>query len=167
MSIRDEEIKRLVKYAKGLNVEIYFKPYVPYSNDVGFAAIDGSEVTIATHPTDSKISTILTIIHELGHILEAIHTHERRPDEKLDEALNDEEEKRKSRRVIYNFEKASASWWESIYRETDMKFPIRKLYIARDYDVWQYSYWVRTGKFPNKKVKAKKRKQLKEKYASI
>lgn len=167
MGIRDEEIKRLVNYAKGLNVQVSFKDYVPYSLDAGFAAIDGSSITIATSKDDSKLSVILTLIHEVAHALEAIHTHKRRPDDKLDTALGDENENRLSRKIIYDFEKASTKWWEIIYRETDMKFPYKKLLIAKEYDLWQYSVWLRTGKFPNKKTKTKKRKQLKEKYASI
>jgi hypothetical protein len=165
MGIRDEELSRLIRYAKGLNVEVRFKDYVPYSNDAGFAATDGSEVTIAVHPTDSKIYTILTLIHELGHVLECIHTHNRRPNEKLDAALDDEE-KKKNRKIIYEFEKASALWWETIYKETDLKFPINKLFATREFDVWQYKYYYENGKFPNRKVRMKKKKELENKYAS-
>lgn len=165
--IRDEELKRLVRYAQGLNVKVSFKEYVPYSNDAGGATIDGSEIVIYVHKKDSKLETILTLIHEIAHILECIHTHNRRPIENLNQALGDEEERKLSRKIIYDFEKASGQWWESIYRETDMKFPINHLYRQRHYDIWQYSYWLRTGSFPTLKVRKKKMKELKKKYASI
>lgn len=167
MGIRDDEIKRLINYAKGLNVDVKFMDYVPYSLDAGFATIDGSEITVAVSKRDSKLDIVLTLIHEIGHALEVIHSHQRRPDVELDTAIGDDEESKRSRRVIYDFEKASTKWWDIIYKETDMKFPITRLLIAKEYDLWQYRVWLKTGKFPVKKEKIKKRKQLRRKHATI
>ena len=161
--VRDEELKRLLKYAQGLGLKVTFTPYVPYSRDAGYWSHDGTELTVCVGKRDSKIETILTIIHELGHHLQFIHAHDRKPNEKLSRAYDDETIK-ENREVVYKYEKASATWWELIYKETGMRFPIKKLLFARDYDVWQYKvYWLE-GSFPNEHRRWKKRRALRRKY---
>mgnify|MGYP003343779856 CR=1 FL=1 len=64
---------------------------MPYSNDAGACALDSSEIVVYISKTDSKLETILTIIHELGHALENIHNFGREPDPALEEAIGEEE----------------------------------------------------------------------------
>lgn len=162
MGIRDEEINRLIKYAQGLNTVVKFKQQK--GDDSAGWTIDGSEITIYVTPETSKIYIVLCLIHELGHHLEHIHENNRELDKKLDEALEPEELRKQHRKKVYDWEVRGSKWWESVYKETDCKFDINKLYIERDFDLYQYEVFYETGKFPKKKDRDKKRKELKEKY---
>lgn len=163
MAIRDEEIKRLIQYAKGLNLKVSFTDYVPYSRDAGYWSTDGSELIICLGKRDSKIEIVLTLIHELGHHLEWVHNHHRKPHVELNAAFDDEE-KKTNRKIIYQYEVNSSNWWDIIYKETDMKFPIKRLHIQKEYDIWQYEVYYETSKFPTKKESKDKLKQLRRKY---
>lgn len=162
--VRDEELNRLVHYAKGHNIEVTFEPYVPFSMDAGYTDIETNDICIFTHPRLSKLDIILTLIHELGHALYHINNNNRVVDMNLYEAIDNEEEKKKYRRIVLNYERNSAKWWDVIYKDTDMKFDINKLYFHKEYDVWQYEYWYKNNKFPTKQQKMKKRMKLKQKY---
>lgn len=163
MAIRDEEINRLIKYAQGLNTTVKFKQQ-KNGDSAACWTIDGSEITVYVTSRTPKIYIVLCLIHELGHHLEHIHGNNRELDEKLDEAIEPEEEKKKHRRKILDWEIRGSKWWESIYKETDCKFDINKLHIERDFDIWQYEVFCETGYFPKKKIRNKKRKEIQNKY---
>jgi len=160
---RDEELKRLVKYAQAMNVRVSFKPQHNVDADADWTT-DGKEINIYDSSKKSKVFLILCLIHEIGHHCQFIHGNDRKVDAKLDEALASEEEKKSYRKRIYDWEVKGTGWWESIYKDADLKFPIYKLYIERDSDLWMYQTYYETGKFPTKKDKREKRKELKRKY---
>ncbi len=162
--IRDEELKRLVKYAQGHNIKVTFKPYVPRSMDAGYCSTDGRDITLAIIKGTSKLQLILTLIHELGHALYNINNNERVPDEKLEAALDDEKAKKKHRKVILTYERKSAEWWDIIYRDADLKFPKWRLDMQKEYDIWQYECWHRFNRFPTKEEKHIKWSILKDDY---
>lgn len=165
--IRDDEINRLIKYAQGLGLKVSFVS--DYKDAAGWV-IDGSEILINPKRCKSKLETILTLIHELAHHLWFIHQKNRKPDLKFEEAIdrqnceNSNTTPKNLRYKIFKVEQSSAEWWETIYKETNMKFDIKKLYSQREYDVWQYQYFYEEGKFPNRKISRPKWKEIKEKY---
>jgi hypothetical protein len=170
--IRDEEIKRLIKYAQGVGLKVSFT-----SKDVGASAfwyLDNSEIVVCKNHNKTKISTVLTLIHELGHAMQNIHEKNREIDRKVEKALNDVSEaeeqdldtKKRQRKIILNDEIAGTQYWHSIYKETDMKFPMWKLEAQMVYDIWQYEVYYETGKYPVSRDKNTKMKELKEKYGS-
>ena len=161
--LRDDEINRLIRYAQGLNTTVKIKQSKKESKDAAGWAIDGSEIVVYTTPKTPKIYIVLCLIHEIGHHLVHIHSNDRKLDEKLDEAL-EPEEKKKHRKKIYEWELKGGKWWETIYKETDCRFDIKKLYLERDFDLWQYETYYETGKWPKRSEKNHKRKLLKEKY---
>ena len=166
MGIRDEEINRLVHYAKGLGIKVSFKDYVPYSRDAGTMTTDNTELDIFVQSNEPKISIILTLIHELGHAMQNIYAHDRKPNEELDSALESEEDRKAERKIIYEYELKSSEWWENIYKETNMQFNINKLRLAREFDVWQYEVFYEEGKFPSGVRRKEKKKALRRKYAT-
>lgn len=161
--VRDEELKRLIKYAQGMGVSVCFKPYIRYSLIVARWETDGSGITIFTSPSDSKLDKVLSLIHELGHHKGFIENN-RQKDPKVEAALDDEEEKRENRRTILVDEIKDTKHWEQIYKDTDCKFNIKKLYIQKEFDIWCYRVYYQTGKRPNKAARITKRKQLRKKY---
>lgn len=161
--LRDDELNRLVKYAQGLNVQVKFRPFnVKYGAEAEWT-IDGTEITIFKRKKGSKLRLILCLIHEIAHHLEHIHNNDRKPDPKLEEAL-DEDDKKKMRKRVYEWELKGAQWWETIYKETDLKFKLNKLYMERDFDLWMYEIYYETGYFPNRGEQRPKRKELRKKY---
>jgi hypothetical protein len=125
--------------------------------------VDGSEIVIYVIPNEPKINKVLYLIHEIAHMKGFIEN-KRTIDPKVMEALNDEEEKKRSRKRIYLDEVNDTQYWEQIYHDTNCGFPIEKLYRERDYDIWTYERYYLDGKFPKVKEKREKIKELKEKY---
>ncbi len=168
--IRDEEISRLIKYAEGLGVKVKFlKASRNCDEDAGWV-IDGSEIVLYTNNRTSKIDIILSLIHELGHHTWFIHEKNRKPDLKFEEAidrinladrdLSKTPAPKKFRKKILDVEIAGTSWWENIYKETNMKFAKWKLDVAMQYDIWVYDVYYETGFFPLMKDRKIKRKQM-------
>lgn len=170
--IRDDEIKRLIKYAEGLGTKVVIS-----SADIPDSAAwttDGSRIEIYKKSQRSKTELILSLIHEIGHHLWFIHERDRNPDLKFDEALDRQnffEEDvyktpppKKMREKIYKVERDSAEYWEIIYKDTGLKIPIWKLQVAKELDVWIYEVYYQTGHFPSAKAKLEKKKELVKKY---
>lgn len=160
---RDDEINRLIRYAQGLGLSVHFKPYVRGSNVGGGWVVDGSEINIYVTPNEPKINKVLYLIHEIAHMKGFIEN-KRTIDPKVMEALNDEEEKKKSRKRIYLDEVEDMKHWSQIYHDCNLKFPIEKLYQEQEFDTWTYERYYLDGKFPTQKEKREKQKELKEKY---
>lgn len=161
--IRDDEIKRLIHYAKGLGVKII----IYNKSKPGTAAewtTDGSLIQIYTKSNTSKTSVVLSLLHELGHHVWWIHEKDRQPDLKLEEALERHSDvnpiPKNFRKRIYDMENASTQWWWSIYKDADIKIPEWKIQAAMEFDVWMYEMYYENGKFP-------KGKQKRERYIEI
>lgn len=170
--IRDKEIERLVHYAKGMGVKVVFSQ--KENQHAAEWTLDGSEIRIFTKSQASKTDTILSLIHEIGHHVYFIHEKNRQPDLKFEEAISiqnlfETEDRsrptpKKLRKKIYDVELASAQWWETIYKDTDMKFPIWKLHAQKEFDVWIYEYFYETGHFPKKPLRKQQWKTIKAKH---
>ena len=99
----------------------------------------------------------------MGHHLEFVHSRNRVFPERLNNAYINISSKL-DKKMILDFERKSAEWWETIYKETDMKFPINLLFKQREFDIWQYEVLYDTGHFPSKKDTEIKLRELREKY---
>lgn len=173
MSVRDEEIKRLIAYAKTLGVKVRFYQEADDGAEAEWA-LDGTEIYVFNVKNKSKISIVLDLIHELGHSLWWTYERKKVPDLKFDQALTiqslvDEENRKRPtpkhlRKKIFDVEATSAEWWLTIYQETEMKFPIWRLYAHKEYDIWMYEVFYKKGSFPNKKTRMDKWKSIKQKH---
>lgn len=160
--IRDEEINRLIRYAQGMGLSVRFKPYVPFSKTAAEWSLDGKEVVVYTSSSDSKLDMVLSLIHELGHHKGFIENG-RKIDPKIEEAINDEE-KAKSRYKVLQYEIEDSKHWVQIYKDTDCRFNPKRLEKQREFDIWAYEVFYKTGKFPTCKAKKNKKRQLRERY---
>lgn len=160
---RDDELQRLIRYAQGMGLSVHFKPYIKHSGIDGGWTVDGSEINIYVKPRNSKIDKVLALIHEIGHHKGFVENN-RQVDPKVIEAMEDEEEKKASRKRIYLDEMSDTQYWEQIYKNTNCQFGLNKLRAARDFDIWAYEVFYETGKFPSVKEKIKKAKDLRNKY---
>ena len=171
--IRDDELKRLIHYAKGLGVKVTI--YSSHNKD-GAAdwALDGSEISVWSGGF-SKTDTVLSLIHELGHQLYFIHEKDRQPDLKFDEAITRENVVAKVndkknltpkhlRKKIYDVEAAGTAWWSVIVKETNVKIPEWRISMQMEMDIWMYEYYYEHGTFPDRTKARLKRRELRDKW---
>ncbi len=158
---REEEIKRLVHYARGHGVKIFFKrPYDPKIKAEW--ATDGSTIWIYTTPKTSKIEIVLDLIHEIGHHKDFIKNG-RRQDSIFENAVD--KKSKKAKKVILKTELAGTQYWEEIYRDVGCSFNINYLFKQMEYDTWIYHYhYINNVEDVPKEVSREKRRQLKIKY---
>lgn len=167
MGIRDEELKRITHYAKGLGIKLFFKPYVRGSHTGAEWITDGSEITIYHRPKESKTNLILKAVHELAHHIAWVHAG-RTVDLDTDQALMDEDDNleltREQRKLIYLTEKNDADYRESIFNEIGLKIPKYIFLADLALDIWIYQRYYISGKFPTYKSISRKRKELRTRY---
>jgi hypothetical protein len=167
---RDDEIQRLISYIRGLGLKVTFT-----SKDVDASALwylDNSEIVICKSQNKSKIEIVLSLLHECGHAIHNIHEKNRQVDTKFESALDqvekaeesEVESKKKHRKIILDNEIAGTNYWHSIYKETNMKFPIWKLDAQMEYDIYQYQVFYETGSVPSFKERRKKFKEIKDRH---
>lgn len=162
MGIRDEEIKRLIHYAKGLGVNVILHD----RDDKDNAALwhtDGSTIEVFAPQNKPKIDIVLDLLHELGHMAWFIHEKDRQPDLKFEEALGRPEDStpKDLRKKIYDVELAGTAYWDAIYKETNLKIAKWKVDSQMEFDMWMFERYYETGKFPKGKEKKEKLKEIK------
>jgi hypothetical protein len=168
--IRDVEIQRLISYARGLGLEVTFSS--KKSDCAAFWYLDNSGIVIFKKNNSSKVSTVLSLLHELGHSKHNIHEKDRQRDLKFEQALDhvDEAEEleidsqKRQRKIILDNERKGTQYWDEIYTECNLQFPKWKLEMAKEYDIWHYEVFYETDKYPMQKEKRAKRKELVKKY---
>lgn len=168
--IRDEEIQRLIDYIKGIGLKVTFSSKKSY--DSAFWYLDNTGIVVFKKNNQSKIDTVLSLIHEIGHAKHNLWEKNREIDPKFEKALDhvdDAEEqgtdtKKRHRKTILDNEIAGTKYWDEIYHETNMKFPIWRLEVAKLYDVYQYEYFYEHGSYPTTKERKKKYKEIVSKH---
>lgn len=161
--IRDEEISRLIKYAEGMDLQVKFKPRTRNGNAAEWT-LDGTEITIYQKKRESKIETILSLIHEISHHVWFIHDMNRQIDQESKEAFASEEPTKKMRKKLLDMEIAATKWWDIVYRDTNCKFKKWRLEVNKTFDIWVYEVYSEIGEFPSKKEGRLKYKELVENY---
>jgi len=155
----------------GLKVRFVTKKGV---NHEAYWTIDGTELVVYNKKANSKTDNILSLIHEIGHHVWFIHEKNRKKDERLEKALDRQDEfeentnenpaPKKLREKILNMERASTDYWYTIYKDTNLKFPLWKLYAQMEFDVWQYEVYYDTGHFPRFMERRAKWKDIARKH---
>jgi hypothetical protein len=172
MGIRDEEIKRLIHYAKGLGVKVVIYNKNNADADAQWT-LDGTLIEVYASSKTTKTDIILHLIHELGHHVWFIHEKDRQKDLQFEEAITREnlfqEETdvptpKNLRKKIWDVEVSGTKWWESIYKETNLKIPIWKMQAAMEFDMWMYEVYYETGFFPKGESKRLHYLAVQEKY---
>jgi len=115
----------------------------------------------------------LAFLHEIAHHLAWVRSG-RKVDLKTDKALylhdaQDDNEKldKKYRKLIYLSEKNDAAYHEQIHNELNLKLPIWRVKAERDLDIWIYFRFYQSGKYPKRKQRTQKRKELIKKYKEM
>lgn len=163
----DRELKRVVKYAKGLGLSVAFKPYKPRSGTGGYYDGVSKEIVVYQGSRDTKTDMILVLLHELGHHLDFIYKGKRDP-KKLSEALDKEHARKETdpplarhlRQFIFDCEYNGTQYMPVLAKELDLKIPLWKVEAEAKLDQWVYRRYLVHGKDPLRKATKAKRKQL-------
>lgn len=165
MGRKDDEIKRIIKYANGLGIRIEYKKHK--HGDPGASwDLKGDLITIWEWPRKSKIRTILDLVHELAHHMAWVHS-----GRKLDKATTDAWDKeaedhtsltKEERYLIYLSEANDAQYRGRIVKELGLKIPEWLQKVDRALDVWYYKEYYINGEYPTVKEIDDKKKELKK-----
>lgn len=82
--IRDLELQRLISYSKGLGLTVTFSS--KKTDDSALWYLDNSGIVIYQSHNKTKIETILSLIHELGHAKHNLWEKNRKVDPKFEAA---------------------------------------------------------------------------------
>lgn len=167
MSIRDEELKRIRLYARGLGVKLTIKNY--NWDDFGeWSNKPTHEININKRIHGSKTELIFTILHELGHVMYYAHNgNVDIPEAVLLESKRNKKDKpipKKERKKIYEYEKNGISYMEIIAKELDLKIPMWKVLVAQEFDIWVYEYYYENGDYPPTSLSKEMKKKIQNKH---
>lgn len=144
--IRDQEIRRLVNYARALGCKIINKVRTRNDPAALWTATEGesSTITIFTKRYDSKTYIILTLIHELAHLKS--HINNNRKVSNAMSRISTEYWKRKKhpewvRRTILNEEMNDLKYWDEIVRECDIRINPKRIEYQKELDILHYEYY--------------------------
>ena len=168
--IRDQEIDRLVNYIKGIGLKVAFSSKKSDCSALWY--LDNSGIVIYKAKNTTKIETVLSLIHEIGHSLHCVWERDRNVDAKVEKAINhvnnavelETDTQKRQRKIILNDEIAGVKYWKTVYHETNMKFPIWRLDAAAEFDIWQYEVFYETGSYPSVKERNKKHGEITDKH---
>lgn len=165
MSIRDEEIKRLIKYAQGVDTKITFSSK-DTNNSAEWILDEQSKTTeliIYTKPWHTKTHIIMCIVHELAHQMSYIYSG-RKLSKKIHKVTSKEEHAltKKERKIIYEMEVNDFKYQYNIWQEVNIKIPLWKLTLEQGIDEYVYKIFYKENRFPSRREKRIKRKELRE-----
>lgn len=158
MGVRDNEIKRLILYAKALGQKVIIRGMD--DDTVGEYCEEDKAITINKKAHRSKTELILTITHEICHA-----KYKQLNNTSLSEGLLlDGKVPKRLRKEIRDFEVESLQLMTNIIQELNIKIPIWKVLRQRDFDCWIYEMYYQNGKFPDGEPAYSKWMELSEKY---
>lgn len=172
MHVRDEEIQRLILYAKGLGVKVIVYNKVKEGAEAEWT-LDGTTIRVYAGPRKSKTDLILDLIHELGHHVWFIHEKDRQQDLKFEEAITRENlfetetdipTPKHLRKKIWDVEVAGTAYWDIIVKDTNIKISPWKIEAAKDMDMWMYEMYYENGHFPKGKMLRDHYREVQSKY---
>lgn len=172
MSKKDEEIKKLERYAQGLGIKVSWLQHKKGLPGAEWHS-DGSQINIYIWPRKSKTQIILDFVHELAHHMSWVYSG-RKTDFKTDQALELDENRKpgdppipkEQRKIIYLAEKNDAKYRKKIVKELGLSVSPALLKIDIKLDIWIYKKYYLTGDAPSYKDIKKKLRELKAKYVN-
>lgn len=162
MGIRNEELKRIEKYAEGLGIKITYKKQKKTDPEADWTT-DGTEITVYLRPRQSITQIILDIIHELGHHQAWVYNNRTTPIS-LDNALGRDKHNKKDRLAILKDEENGAAYHTMIYKELGLKIPQWKVELERDLSLEIYRYYAKNNEWPTVFWRKQKKKELIKRY---
>ncbi len=165
--VRDNELKRFPQYAKGLGVNRITFYNRTNGKDSASITLDGTEFENWSKGK-FKVELCLDWIHELGHKLRRIHDHNNKIPKGLEKVIDklnaDVPLTYKDREILYKEEVGAAQYWEVIIKDVDVRIKPYRIEAQREFDLWIYEVFMKTGEWPKSKEKVQKWKEIKTKW---
>lgn len=172
MSYIDDDLDRLIHYAKGLGIKVSIKEYVPRSHDAGYWVTDGTEVQLFKWKGQSKTKLVLILLHELAHHMSWVYSgkvfnpkYTEASEKESDRTKQDPPIKKALRKIVYMQELNDSKYQHSIAFEVGLRVPKWKIDMEIEIDMYIYQYYYIKGEYPTTKQTKLKMKELREKYA--
>ncbi len=160
------ELGKLISYANAYGITIHFRE--PNLHTSGEWSTDGAVITIYEK---TPLKMYMVAIHELAHHRQWLADGKKVP-LKTDQAFykynnieDDSKLDKTSRKLVYEAEKRDSKHQLAIHYDTQSKVPLSWLKAEIDLDIFVYSCYYKTGKYPSAKEKREKRRELRRKYA--
>lgn len=159
MSYLDDELIRIEKYIAGLGIKLR---KLTSPNTGSYACWSPNSIDVYTNEHKTKTELILTLVHEVSH---QIHwQHNGRPDIPNENMLDEATLNKVQRKRILDYEKPGIELMPTIAIELGLKIPMYKVILASALDLWAYQMFYEVGRYPNKKEKKLKKKELTKLY---
>jgi len=174
MGVRDEDLKKLFAFAKGLSIKIHIIKHKKgdwAGADWDFTDPKKPKIYLSRWPHQTKTALILLLIHELGHHLDWIH--QNKIISKLEREASTAETARKKtdpilskkfRQSIYASELRGIGYMDIIAKEAQIELPIWKVQACQALDHWIYRHYLRTGDVPTTRIQKAKQQELRKRY---
>jgi hypothetical protein len=169
MGIRDNEIERLIKYAEGLGIKLFFKKHKPGSAGATWTVAEDNtvELTLFAWKNQSKTQMILNFLHELAHHMAWVYQ-ERSFSSELSRILNKNHDgsplTKKERYAVFKEERDDSVYRETIAHEIGIKIPTWKIKVDIELDIFIYYHYYEHDEYPSNAQVKQKRKELNKKY---
>jgi len=173
--VRDEEIKKLENYARGLGLRVEYRTAKRGDPGASLISVNGISERIVMYlwPRKSKTQIVLDFVHELAHHMGFVYNGRVDNPALLDALIEEDDRKdgdkpitKAKRKLIYECEANDSKYREMIIREIGLHLPEAKFKIDLELDLWVYKHYYLTGNLPTTKEFTKKKSEVKEKYAS-
>lgn len=142
--VRDDEIKRLVKYANAMGCKVVFKRKNKVAKlNEAYAACDSdtNTITVYKYKDTSKIFIVLNLIHELAHYIGFVRNG--RKNSKTNDyyharAYNEKYPPPYVNYYIFCSELKDMKYWDEIIHTCDIKIPKKRIELQKDLDLLAY-----------------------------
>lgn len=166
---RDEELKRLINYAKAMGCTVE-KKYVnshKERNCYAECTPDLNLITLYILKTDTKMDLVLHLIHELAHYKSYINTN-RTMGKPLEHALIASalgyNKNQNDRKLIFNGEFNDLKYWNEIVKDCGIEIRASRIEMQKELDILWYELYYLIGDNVKAKVYDELAKIIKEKY---
>jgi hypothetical protein len=165
---RDEEIKKLLHYAKALGVKVTIRHYQKLE-DMGEFGSEGPKMFININKKHhaSKTELILSLLHELAHAKFFVLNNRPLSDGWIlehEREIKSRKLSKKLRKEMVDFELDSLDLMNNISTELNIQLPKWKILRQIEFDKWMYSYYLEHAEFATKTNWEPKWKELTKKY---
>lgn len=139
--IRDDEIKRLRNYAKGLGCKVIIKTVKKIKQDYAICDYGNHVITIFKCKKVTKTDLVLSLIHEISHY-KAFISKNRKPskteDKIVERYLNSKVCPPYINYYIYCFELKEQRYWDQIIKDCNIKISKKRIELQKEIDLISY-----------------------------
>lgn len=160
MAIQDD-IDKTIAYARSLGISIYILPQsINNDRDAEFCFVN-KRIKVWRYSRTSKHSTLCSLLHELGHAKSYLE--DPKYFSETHRVLNLTHPTRADRFHVYERERLDVARMVEIHQQLKLGISLDYVRASRDYDIWQYWFWWKVGRFPEfAEGEAKKTEVLKQ-----